>query len=1094
MRGANSRIGAPWGIIGPDGQAQRHCVRKSHDSFMYSLFPIIRAAAALLVAAFLASGTAVAQNAGSEPRLVAPDAHGAHVVTAMFSPDGRFVVTASDDRTARLWETATGREIRRFEGHTGFVRVATFSPDGRLVVTGSADSTARIWDVATGRELRRFTEHTNQVRWAAFSPDGRFLVTASNDSTARIAGTAGAARALVGHRNQVWSAAFSPDGLLVVTASNDSTARIWDAMSGALLRTLDRHTGFVWSARFSPDGRFVVTASTDGTARISDAMTGAPVCTIDGHERGVNSAVFSPDGLLVATASDDRTVRFWNGSTCEPSGDSLAHAGVVRSAAFSPDGQLVATGSFDGTVRLWDVSRRREVRQLVGQTRPALAAAFTPDGAFVVTGSGDGAVRLWATETGRQVRRLDGHTGPVGSVAISGDGRFVLTTTRDHPMRARPSTYRADPARLWELATGREIRRLEAHTDWVSSAAFSADGRYFITTAGDSTARLWQVASGQPVGTPLTAHRAAVRSGSFSPDGRRVVTASDDSTAMVWDTDTGRRRHTLTGHADRVWTAVFSPDGRFIVTASDDGTARLWNAATGQPVGVPWAAHSGVVRAAAFSPDGRRVLTGSHDRTARLWDVATGQVIHRLEHEAQVNSVAFSPGGDFMLTTSDDGAVRVWSASAGVELFRRFAFGETDWVAIAPDGRFDGSEDGMERMHYARGLETIALEAFFTRFYTPGLTRLSAAAVTGRGPDIRQGVLPPPAVRILSPRPGAVAPRVTVAIETTDRGGGVHDIRLYHNGARVLPPDSWEAVSTALVEACPAGATCYAVDLIPDTNTLEATAFSRDSTEAERARVEVTVDGAPAAGKLHVLVVGIDVYSNPRYRLHYARADAAAFADSLRRGGEGLFTDVHVTPLYDGDATRANIEAAFRRIAAAARPEDVFVFYYAGHGTAAQINGSERFFLVPTDITVMGDTAQLLRAGIDGAQLRTLFEAAPALSKLMVLDACKSGVLVEGFDVAEGRAVGQLARDVGMVVMSAADERATEVNALGHGILTYAWLSALKSTPGGVPELRRVQLVIGQAENLVPDLSARYGRPQTTRGWRRGHNFPLVMR
>ena len=183
--------------------------------------------------------------------------HDGSVRSAAFSPDGARVVTASDDKTARVWDAATGKTITVLSGHSGRVWSAAFSPDGARVVTASEDKTARVWDAATGKELAVLSGHGEQVVSAAFSPEGGRVVTASFDNTARVweAATGKAIAVLEGHSGLVIGAAFSPDGARVVTASEDKTARVWDAATGKTITVLSGHGEQVVSAAFSPDGR-----------------------------------------------------------------------------------------------------------------------------------------------------------------------------------------------------------------------------------------------------------------------------------------------------------------------------------------------------------------------------------------------------------------------------------------------------------------------------------------------------------------------------------------------------------------------------------------------------------------------------------------------------------------------------------------------------------------------------------------------------------------------------------------------------------------------------------------------------------------------
>jgi energy-coupling factor transporter ATP-binding protein EcfA2 len=219
-------------------------------------------------------------------------------------------------------------------------------------------------------------------------------------------------------------------------------------------------------------------------------------------------------------------------------------------------------------------------------------------------------------------------------------------------------------ASWWDL---RERLNL-LHDDWVTSAAFSPDGKRIVTASHNKTARLWDVATGLPIGQPFKGHEGAVNSAAFSPDGMRVVTASDDGTARLWDAATGGPiGEPLRGHVGPIGGAAFSPDGKLIVTAGDDRTARLWDAVSGRPIGEPLKGHEGPVISAAFSPDGMRAVTASDDGTARLWDTATSRPIGEplRGHVGAVLSASFSPDGKLIVTAGKDGTTRLWAIASG---------------------------------------------------------------------------------------------------------------------------------------------------------------------------------------------------------------------------------------------------------------------------------------------------------------------------------------------------------------------------------------------------------------------------------------------
>ena len=639
------------------------------------------------------------------------EGHRGEVNSAAFSPDGARVVTASMDRTARVWEAASGRLIAELKGHGRGVWSAAFSPDGARVVTASGDKTARVWEAATGRLVAELKGHGGWVKSAAFSPDGARVVTASADKTARVweAASGRLVTELKGHTNGVDSAAFSPEGTRVVTASADKTARVWEAASGRLVAELKGHggadelaqrayealgglgglgelgelgtklkgySGAVHSAAFSPDGARVVTASSDNTARVWEAASGRLVAELKGHGGPVFSAAFSPDGGLVVAASSDKTARVWAASG-PLFAELKGHRGMVNSAVFSPHWARVVTASDDRTARVWVVApmNGRLIAELKGHRGEVNSAVFSPDGARVVTASADKTARVWEAASGPLFAELKGHRGPVNSAASSPDGARVVTASED------------TTARVWEAASGRVVAELKGHRGPVNSAAFSPDGARVVTASDDRTARVWEAASGR-LFAELKGHLAPVKSAAFSPDGARVVTASADTTVRVWEAASGRVVAELKGHRGPVWSAAFSPDGARVVTVPSDSTVQVWEAASGQMV-AKLKAPGGSVRSAAFSPDGARVVTPSWgDPISRVWEAATGWVVAELKgHGDGVMFAGFSPDGARVVTASLDCTARVWEAATGrvvAELKGHLA--PVKSAAFSPDG------------------------------------------------------------------------------------------------------------------------------------------------------------------------------------------------------------------------------------------------------------------------------------------------------------------------------------------------------------------------------------------------------------------------
>ncbi len=253
------------------------------------------------------------------------------------------------------------------------------------------------------------------------------------------------------------------------------------------------------------------------------------------------------------------------------------------------------------------------------------------------------------------------HDARVTSAEFSPDGRWIVSTA-------------GREARLWDARSGQPVGPPLVHTGAVVMAQFSPDGRLVVTGSADKTARVWDVATGRSIG-PSLVHTAAVNWVEFSPDGRWLVTASDDKTAQVWNVLEGTARGRVASHRAAVNQARFSPDGRSIVTASKDATARVWSAETGEALTTALK-HGGEVYTAEFSPDGQAIVTACVDGKARVWDAQSGRLqidrlVHRGEADRLVNRGAailvarFSPDGQRILTAGDDHSARVWDAVTG---------------------------------------------------------------------------------------------------------------------------------------------------------------------------------------------------------------------------------------------------------------------------------------------------------------------------------------------------------------------------------------------------------------------------------------------
>lgn len=1058
-----------------------------------------------------------------KPEVFVQIGHAGSVESVAFSPDGRWALSGSEDHTLRLWEVATGREVRTFAGHIGGVGAVAFSPDGKWILSGGTDGTLKLWDVATGRERRSFagrttgTGHAGAVWSVAFSPDGQSALSGSEDRTLRFwdVSTGVERRVLSGHAGPVRSVAFSPNGELALSGSDDGTLRIWNVAAERQLRTLSGHVGKVGAVAFSPDGKWALSGGTDKTLRLWDVTMGLERRVMIGHVGAVKSVTFSADGKWVLSGGEDGTLRLWDVLTGREMRSFVGRNQAVKSVAISPDGQLALSGSEDKTLRLWEVASGREVRSFTGGLNDMSSVDVSADGQWAISGDGDRSLRLWELSTGRLMRTFVGHGDGVFSVKFSPDGKWALSGGMDRTVR------------LWEVATGRQMRTFTGHAGIVFSVAFSPDGQWALSGSEDRTLRLWELATGRQMRI-FTGHAGMVFSVAFSPDGQWALSGSEDKTLVLWNVETGRQGRAFTGHGGAVLSVAFSPNGKWALSGSMDRMLKLWEVSTGQEARTVvgpriFGGHEMAVRSVAFSPNGKWALSGSADKTLRLWSVETGNEVRSFAgHAGAVRSVAFSPDGQLSISGGDDGSLRIWPiaevsdfsqmrlwrAADEKELVKLVGFTDGEWVSITPKGYYTASDHGAQHLNVRIGNQLFGIESFFEQFYRPEVVatvlrtrELDAAVLAKLGEkervNLAQAVKLPPSVKFLSPQPGESFDKddVEVSVQATDQGGGVDEIRLFHNG-KVVGAETRDLKVTAKGSTETRVTKSYRVRLVDGANVFRAVALSKDRIESNPDELTIQLKAVGKAATLHLLLVGINEYKNSALNLNYALPDAQGVQKFFTGAPSSLFKEVKRYELYDKAATKAAILAKLKELHASA-PQDVVVIYLAGHGESLE----NTWYFIPHEMVTPEKDEQVKQQGLSSIELKEQVSQIGAQKVLVLIDACKSGSAMVAFaarGVEDRKAMAQLARSTGthIVAASTKDQFAAEVKDLGHGVFTYTLLDGLSGKADSNPKdgTITVRELLTYVENRLPEVSEKYKQQaQYPVVDSRGQDFPLAM-
>jgi WD40 repeat protein len=682
-----------------------------------------------------------------------------------FSADRGAIFTGGRDGKARLTAGPnpdgssagnTATLLSTFTGHTGSVNDLAVTPDGKALITGGDDRTVRVWDVGSGKQLRSYQGHMMKVLAVAVRPDGRQIASASEDGAIRLwdMSSEDDHKALTEATEPIWAVAVSPDGKHIAAAGADKMVRIYEAETGKLEAELAGHTSAVTTLAFFPDSKRLVSAGGDRVLRIWDITAKKPIQEIAGHELPVLSVAVDPDGKVLVSGAADRSVRGWD----PDSGKQLwswTGKSAVCSVAIRPGAKTMAVGTADGTLHVLDISggSPKEMMTTSAHVAGVAGIAYSPDGSKLATAGGDGATRIWTIDDDGQptaLARFEGQpkTGsssgfsPLSGIAFSPDNRFVATVGADTVVR------------IWDVQTKAEVRGLRGHTEWATAVAFGPDSRLLVSGGADKAVRVFELTPQE--GGATAGHLLPTNAVAIDPTGKIAATASVDETIKLWDLATGKEIATLIGNSDTPYTvtflgpktvvmggtlptrdtgwlhvwqtdpprvnntiatgevylavgladgskiaawsarpvvggtnknsmyevfdrdgkplasladkgrevraATFSADLTWVIAGDETGTLRIWDLAKQERIGADWPIFANPIGDVGITPDKKYLAALDQNGNLKVADVEKREVLgSAVAHKAGIRGLLVSPKGDTLLTIGADREVKLWS-------------------------------------------------------------------------------------------------------------------------------------------------------------------------------------------------------------------------------------------------------------------------------------------------------------------------------------------------------------------------------------------------------------------------------------------------
>jgi WD40 repeat protein/uncharacterized caspase-like protein len=950
----------------------------------------------------MASNYAIAQK----PDIVVSTGHTSQINSVDISSDAKYIATGRVDKTIKIIETASGKDLRTIAENSQRVSVVKFDEKVQYIAAHIEGESLKIYDFESGSIL---SELPSDLADFDFCKDGNQVVYVDDDGKMNVANV------LTG--NKILETDISGISNLVVGTKSKNSVIIYDyksnlkevdLKSGAILKEVNIFPEYKYVTcrmAIDPSERWITLAvdgkqnGKDGEVHVFDRNTFKRIGVLKGHTGRIFDLTFSKVSGKLITTSHDSSTKLWD----------LAKMKVSETFSFRYTSSFaLATHPFEGYFLIADMAKINYINESSGEIvrtfkplgNSILNLAYDQIGNYLVSSGVNVSLKIWDLEQNKIARSIQGFW----PIAFSPGGRELV------------SMYNGIALAVWDPNTGSQLHTLDTENELIQNIAYSKDGSMLAGGGFMGDVKLWDMNSHKMI-KKFTGHVGGIYGTCFSPDGKLLASCGMDQTVRIWDIATGKELQKIEGHEILVSDVKFSPDGKYLATASWDKTVKIWST---KDWGLTHTleGHTNMITTIDFSADGRFLASGAGNNTVAkfdnsviIWDVEKGvQHCRYTGHRGMVQKVIFDQLSNYVFSTGDDGTIKVWDYDKCEEIATMASVGDDEFVIATPDNYYMSSKDALDAVSFRVKNKLYPFEQFDLKLNRPDI-------ISSRLGKTPQGLINAyryvyqkrlrkmgftedqlgddfhlPEVEIINSSKTLTTDKKTFKFQAflKDDKYQLDRLNVYVNNVPIYGISGFDLKDLKAQSV----KKDIEIELSAGVNRIQVSTHNEKGVESLRETFKIIYNGEVQKGDLYIISIGVSKYKNEQFNLKYAAKDAKDVMETITGKSAHLYKSIKQRLLTDEEVTKSSI-TGLKDFISNAKPEDAVIIFVAGHGL---LDKHLDYYYATHNV----DFNEPNLDGVSYELLESLLSITKAYEKLLIMDTCHSGELDKD-EVEEGK-------------------------------------------------------------------------------------------